>query len=203
MDFYKTMVVQIIDGAEIGRSVLTDKFATMSAAIDAGRASKLNKFCSMEVRKYDADAQQNVISFDDQDTGKVVVIDTPIKQSPSSLVTEVLSLYSESGVEMSEEYLDNIMVKMSKAHLLEAWAEIQRVTNGDVVVRLDEDKNEVEPLVPEGWGQDVVYGNAKDLLLEIANEKENGGPTFARWYDDEEPYLDLVFGELDDKEPEL
>lgn len=132
----------------------------------------------------------------------------------SDLIRAIIQAYNESATEFSEEYLRGFSIKMKKAEFIEAYAELQLLLNGDAVVRLDR----VTPvlngkpcfsisqdagligmtisgaLIPEGWGDELVEGDAREILLAINKERFSGGPIFARICG--ETLLDLAFGEF-------
>lgn len=117
-------------------------------------------------------------------------------KTENELVTEVVRRYRKDNVELSETFFEGIIVSMSKADFIRAYANIQLACNNDVVVRIDKDRNILEELVPDAWEWTIVGGDAKEILLDINNEKRDGGPAFARVTDENE-LLDLVYGTLD------
>lgn len=117
-------------------------------------------------------------------------------KTENELVTEVVRRYRKDDVELSETFFEGIIVSMSKADFIRAYANIQLACNNDIVVRIDKDRNILEELVPDAWEWTIVGGDAKEILLGINNEKLNGGPAFARVTDENE-LLDLVYGTLD------
>ena len=116
-------------------------------------------------------------------------------ETENELVTEVVRQYRKDNVELSETFFEGIIVSMSKADFIRAYANIQLACNNDIVVRIDKDRNILEELVPDAWEWTIVGGDAKEILLDINNEKLNGGPAFARITDENE-LLDLVYGTL-------
>lgn len=117
-------------------------------------------------------------------------------KTENELVTEIVRRYRKDNVELSETFFEGIIVSMSKADFIRAYANIQLACNNDIVVRIDKDRNVLEELVPDAWEWTIVGGDAKEILLDINNEKRNGGPAFARVTDENE-LLDLVYGTLD------
>lgn len=129
---------------------------------------------------------------------------------PDKLVNCVTADYRYNSVEFSEGYLENIKISMPKKDFLEAYAEIQYQVNGDEVVRLNKNGSTyatVEELIPEGWGSDMVCGDADRILSDINAERKNGGPIFARLVDnpegevdnlEESDLLDLIFGDFEE-----
>lgn len=117
-------------------------------------------------------------------------------KTENALVDEVVRRYRKDDVELSETFFKGIIVNMSKADFIRAYANIQLTCNNDIVVRIDNDRNVLENLVPDAWEWTIVGGDAKEILLDINNEKLNGGPAFARVTDENE-LLDLVYGGLD------
>lgn len=117
-------------------------------------------------------------------------------KTENELVTEVVRRYRKDNVELSETFFEGIIVSMSKADFIRAYANIQLTCNNDIVVRIDKDRNILEELVPDAWEWTIVGGDAKEILLDIDNEKRDGGPAFARVTDENE-LLDLVYGTLD------
>ena len=116
-------------------------------------------------------------------------------KTENALVDEVVRRYREDNVELSETFFEGIIVNMSKADFIRAYANIELACNNDIVVRIDKDHNVLEELVPDAWEWTIVGGDAKEILLDINNEKHNGGPAFARVTDENE-LLDLVYGAL-------
>lgn len=121
--------------------------------------------------------------------------ETTIK-TPDELVKCVMNEYLKFDTELTESFFKGIIVNMSKADFIRAYANIQLACNNDIVVRIDKNRNVLEELVPNAWEWTIVGGDAKEILLDINNEKRNGGPAFARVTDENE-LLDLVYGELD------
>jgi hypothetical protein len=126
--------------------------------------------------------------------GEIMVPET-IK-TKNALVDEVVRRYREDNVELSETFFEGIIVSMSKADFIRAYANIQLTCNNDIVVRIDKGRNVLKDLIPDTWEWTIVGGDAKEILLDINNEKLNGGPAFARITDENE-LLDLVYGTLD------
>lgn len=116
-------------------------------------------------------------------------------KTENALVDEVVRRYREDDVELSETFFGGIIVNMSKADFIRAYANIQLACNNDIVARIDKDHNVFEELVPDAWEWTIVGGDAKEILIDINNEKHNGGPAFARVTDENE-LLDLVYGTL-------
>lgn len=116
-------------------------------------------------------------------------------KTENALVDEMVRRYREDDVELSETFFEGIIVNMSKADFIRAYANIQLACNNDIVVRIDKDHNVFEELVPDAWEWTIVGGDAKEILIDINNEKHNGGPAFARVTDENE-LLDLVYGTL-------
>ncbi|WP_026653529.1 hypothetical protein [Butyrivibrio proteoclasticus] len=100
------------------------------------------------------------------------------------LVDHVLEEYRRCDAELNSLYFD-FRVKMKKADILTAYAELQDIINGDAVVHLEGDK-EADKLIPEGMYEDIYEGSCKDFL-----ESLNDGNVFARFDDDER--LEFIF----------
>lgn len=101
---------------------------------------------------------------------------------PQEIENKVLDDYRENDVELNSLFFD-FDVKLEKKALIEIYASLQHIINGDTVMRLENpiieqiDENacniwgtEME-LIPEGKYEDIYEGNFKDFL-ESFNDKE-------------------------------
>lgn len=113
-----------------------------------------------------------------------------------TFVTIVFDSYRKDDTEMSDEFFRNIFVDMTKAEFMQAYAKIQRLSNGDTIVRLDENLNVETKLIPADWNKVRVKGEACRLLDAINNSRFEDEPIFARITEDG-TMLDLVYGEFE------
>ena len=104
--------------------------------------------------------------------------------SQKEMTDHVLTEYRNESVELNSLFFD-FEIKMKKADILEAYKELQRIINGDNVIRLVDGK-EADEFIKEGSYTDLYEGNCKDFL-----ESFNDMGEFARFTDDEE--LDFIF----------
>lgn len=96
---------------------------------------------------------------------------------------------------MSGEFFRNVFVDMTQAEFMQAYAKIQLLSNGDDIVRLDENLNVQPELIPADWNEIRVKGEACRILDAINNSLFDDEPTFARIMEDG-TMLDLVYGEF-------
>ncbi len=110
------------------------------------------------------------------------------------LVRRVCFDYAHAGVEFTDEFLHGIIVNMTKAEFLRAYAEMQIICNGDEVIRLKEGSlEESAEFIPESWEWTNVAGDAQQILIGISDLCHQGGPIFVRRADDG-TLLDLRYG---------
>ena len=96
------------------------------------------------------------------------------------LIRSICSEYRMYDVELSSSFF-NVFVSMPKKDILNAYAEIQRHINGDVVCRVENGQALTsEPLVRNGEFEDAFTGNCKDFL-----ESFNKNPNYTRICDSE------------------
>lgn len=100
---------------------------------------------------------------------------------------KVLEDYRKENVELSSLFFD-FKVKLSEKQLLEIYADIQHVINGDAVMRLENvriedvdapnDKiwgTEAENFIPAGMYENIYEGNYKDFLESFNGREEEAG----------------------------
>ena len=91
---------------------------------------------------------------------------------------KIYTEYRNHNVALNSAFF-NFPVKATKKDLIEIYAEIQKIINGDNVIRLknlfidaeDFIKGEKAKLIPDGDYKDIYDGNYKDFL-ENFNDKE-------------------------------
>ncbi len=110
---------------------------------------------------------------------------TDIITSSKEMVDHVLDEYRKDDAELSSLFFD-FGVKMKKADILSAYAELQRIINGDSVIRL-EDGKEADEFMPNGMYTEIYEGNCMAFL-----EGFNDSNAFARFLDDN-TRLDFIF----------
>lgn len=129
------------------------------------------------------------------------------------LIALVMHDYTQNDTELSECFFEGISINMNKGDLLDAYAEIQHICNGDTVVRLEElpfktegltdeecDRIKIcENLIPAEWENMTVTGDAMEILKDINRERLTGGPIFARL--DDNAILDLLYGDFRENDP--
>lgn len=102
-----------------------------------------------------------------------------IISSPDELINSVLTEYRKESEELNSLFFD-FDVKMKKSDILESYKELQRIINGDNVIRMVDGK-EADEFIKEGTYTDVYEGNCMDFL-----ESFNLSNEFKRFTDDEE-----------------
>lgn len=113
------------------------------------------------------------------------------------LVEYVVDEYYKNTVELNSMFFD-VEVEMKECEILSAYAEIQRVVNGDSVVRLTDiclagdrvlSGNVEDNLIPDGEYQGIYKGNCCDFLMQFnGHEKDTG---LCRYCDGEK--LDFIY----------
>ena len=107
--------------------------------------------------------------------------------SGSELEDYILEEYYKYDVELNSLFFD-VDVCMPEYEILEAYASIQNMINGDSVVRIVNGE-EVLDFIPSGMYEAIYDGNCKDFLESFnGKEKETG---FCRY--DGEDLLDFIW----------
>lgn len=110
----------------------------------------------------------------------------------------ILEEYSKDDVELSSLFFD-VEVHMKESEILETYADIQDIINGDCVIRYatiitDDDGNiiggeEADKFIPEGEYKSIYDGNCKDFLESFNGKEIETG--FCRY--DGEDLLDFIW----------
>lgn len=116
--------------------------------------------------------------------------------SYDALISYVVSEYQQYATELNALFFD-IPVKMKKSEILEAYAEIQRIINGDQVVRLEHIETNgntvggeiADNLIADGTYEEIYDGNCKDFLKSFNGREQETG--FCRY--DENELLDFIW----------
>lgn len=100
---------------------------------------------------------------------------------------KVLEDYRKESVELSSLFFD-FEVKLPEKQLLEIYADIQHIINGDTVMRLEnvqieetDDPNDniwgtkAENFIPVGMYENIYKGNYKDFLESFNGKEEETG----------------------------
>ena len=115
---------------------------------------------------------------------KSALAEKTVITSRIDMLNKVIEDYRKEDTELCSLFFD-FPVKMTKAEILETYAELQEIINGDIVVRI-EGGQEQEELIPAGKFNERYEGNCKEFL-----ESFNGSNQFLRMTDDE--ILDFIF----------
>lgn len=146
-----------------------------------------------EEKGWEVETNNGVISIDNDIKLNHIYIKTDI-----DLFDAVSFAYMQGDTELTEEFLEGILIQMKKKDLVNAWNLLQSNLNDNTVVRLNrENLKEEDRLIPNGWGEEIIVGDAKELLNQINEEKYHGGEVFARSYHNY--YLDFIYGQFDFK----
>lgn len=70
--FYRAMLNQRKEKTPIGKSVLAIEYDSLEECEKVAKSYLLTNQSTYEIREYSSDCKCNIISFDAQDTGKVV-----------------------------------------------------------------------------------------------------------------------------------
>ena len=124
--------------------------------------------------------------------GQTKMIYTTRKELADKLTT---NYQKRTQNEPPDSYLKNIIVNMTKADLLMAYADLQQRVNEDRIIQLNNDT-----LLPKTYDYTYVAGDIYYILHAINSERLAGGPTFIR-LTNEGSKLDLIYGTYDPDRP--
>ena len=155
--FYKTMITQIMDGKIIGKTILTDNYDKQHLAFREGERYKVSDLSVIEVRQYNKDNQTNIISFDEQDTGKMVIKDVSgIRRAVQDYYLEesevVFSEMIGFILEHEDDEFHDIVSLLSEEDInyLLSWSgdnEWVKYENGEIIIleeNIEADKEETD-----------------------------------------------------------